>query len=390
MSLVTQSHDDKGWAGSTSPRLLIVGEAWGQHEAERQTPFCGAAGAELTRMLFQVIEPEPEVKEAMRDYSNWWVVRDKWLATHHIALTNVINEQPHNNDFDHFCCSKKELPSDYPPVPSLSRGKVAYLRPEYLGQLSRLRDECARSAPNCIVPVGAVATWAFLGRSDISNVRGTTTVGSASGAAPGVKVLPTYHPSAIIRGQWKWRVIVIADLIKALKESTSAGLVRPARVALVNPTMQEIDEWVKIALSEARRTCPLAVDIETAGSQITCVGFADSPNRGITIPFRDRKGFRSYWLSINEELLAWGYVEDLLKCGRPLVFQNGMYDIQFLSRMGFNLKNAREDTMLLHHSIYPEMQKSLGFMGSLYTNEQSWKLMGHHRATKTKGEKLDQ
>jgi hypothetical protein len=83
-------------------------------------------------------------------------------------------------------------------------------------------------------------------------------------------------------------------------------------------------------------------------------------------------------------------VQTLLECGRPLLFQNGMYDMQYLIRMGFNLRYAREDTMLLHHSLYPEVQKSLGFLGSIYTNEQSWKLMGRHRATKIKGEKLDE
>jgi len=31
--------------------------------------------------------------------------------------------------------------------------------------------------------------------------------------------------------------------------------------------------------------------------------------------------------------------------------------------------------MLLHHAMQPEMEKGLGFLGSLYTNEPSWKFM---------------
>jgi hypothetical protein len=31
--------------------------------------------------------------------------------------------------------------------------------------------------------------------------------------------------------------------------------------------------------------------------------------------------------------------------------------------------------MLLHHAIHPEMRKGLGFLGSIYTDEPSWKLM---------------
>jgi hypothetical protein len=31
--------------------------------------------------------------------------------------------------------------------------------------------------------------------------------------------------------------------------------------------------------------------------------------------------------------------------------------------------------MLLHHALHPESEKGLGFLGSVYTNEASWKLM---------------
>jgi hypothetical protein len=43
--------------------------------------------------------------------------------------------------------------------------------------------------------------------------------------------------------------------------------------------------------------------------------------------------------------------------------------------------------MMLHHSLYPEMKKSLGFLGSIYTDEASWKLM---RQEKTDTEKRDE
>jgi hypothetical protein len=41
--------------------------------------------------------------------------------------------------------------------------------------------------------------------------------------------------------------------------------------------------------------------------------------------------------------------------------------------MGLKIQNCTEDTMLLHHALYPELQKGLGFLGSIYTNESSWK-----------------
>ncbi len=61
----------------------------------------------------------------------------------------------------------------------------------------------------------------------------------------------------------------------------------------------------------------------------------------------------------------------------PKVFQNGMYDMQYLWSMGLTVVNPRHDTMLLHHSLVPEMLKGLGFLGSIYTSEPAWKLMRH-------------
>jgi hypothetical protein len=55
--------------------------------------------------------------------------------------------------------------------------------------------------------------------------------------------------------------------------------------------------------------------------------------------------------------------------------------MQWLWRAGCPVRNARDDTMLLHHALYPEMPKSLGFLGSIYTEEASWKLLRKHKST---------
>jgi uracil-DNA glycosylase len=381
-----------GWAGSREPRLVIIGEAWG--ESEEQTggiPFCGIAGAELSRILLETI-PANKYTADFRfalGRSGWHQMRNVWAKEAGIGLTNVAALRPPNNDFDFLLCSKKELPNDYPQLPPLGRGKLAYLKTEYLGELDRLRAELEQTRPTCIIAAGAIATWALLGRTDISNVRGTATVGSSGGVAPGVKILPTYHPSAVLpgRGRREWRIICMADFIKAWRETSHPRVIRPERKAIINPTLEEVINFTRGIISWSS---PLAVDCETAGPLITCISFAHNSQFSITIPFRNKAGTHNYWGTVEEELQAWACVQILLECGRPLVFQNGMYDMQYFIRMGFKLHCAREDTMLLHHSLYPEVQKSLGFLGSIYTNEASWKLMGRHRATKVKGEKLDE
>ena len=383
-----------GWAGSRTPRLVIVGEAWG--ESEEQThgiPFCGVAGAELTRILLETVPANrftTDLRYALAR-SGWHQMRNVWAKEAGIGLTNVVALRPPANNFDALLCSKKELPSDYPALPALGRGTAAYLRPTYLGELDRLRTELRQAAPVCIVAAGATATWALLGRTDISNVRGTATLGSPGGVAPSIKVLPTYHPSAVLpgRGRREWRIICMADFLKSWRESASPTITRPSREAIINPIIEDISRFVDWATRQPK-TKPLAVDCETAGPMITCISFADSPTFSITIPFRSKDGTRNYWINEHAEINAWEYVRTLIECGRPLLFQNGMYDMQYLIRMGIFPRNAREDTMLLHHSLYPEVQKSLGFLGSIYTNESSWKLLGRQRATKVKGEKLDE
>lgn len=66
-------------------------------------------------------------------------------------------------------------------------------------------------------------------------------------------------------------------------------------------------------------------------------------------------------------------------CENPAIkkeLQNGVYDIQYLWWV-YNIKvlGFDDDSMIMFHSLYSELPKSLGFMGSIYTNEASWKLM---------------
>ena len=103
-------------------------------------------------------------------------------------------------------------------------------------------------------------------------------------------------------------------------------------------------------------------------------------------PHRDGQPRSSYW-GHNEELHFWNCCFRLLASPIPKLFQNGMYDLQYWLRMGAAPRAVLEDTMLAHHSLFPEMQKSLGFLGSIYTDESSWKLMRRH---KNNSEKRDE
>ena len=128
---------------------------------------------------------------------------------------------------------------------------------------------------------------------------------------------------------------------------------------------------------------PLATDIETAGTQITCIGYG-YPDVALVVPFTDvRRKDRSYWPTFADEKSAWGFNKRILEDGRiRKTFQNGMYDIAFIWRTtGIKVFGAEEDTMLLHHALQPESLKSLGFLGSVYCNEGNWKQMRERSTT---------
>lgn len=184
------------------------------------------------------------------------------------------------------------------------------------------------------------------------------------------KTISTYHPSAVYRN-WSLRPIVVADLMKAKREAEFPDIRRPQRFILVRPTFEEMHAWWQ---EHGARATHLSVDIETTRGQIRNIGFATSRFHAINIPFIVNGG-RSYWPTLEDEVHAWQFVQLLLESPLIKVGQNFLYDLQYIWKLGLRVVNYREDTMLQHHALYPELQKGLGFLGSIYSNEPAWKLL---------------
>jgi uracil-DNA glycosylase len=329
--------------------IFILGESWGEHEEREQCPFVGPSGYELTRML-----SEAGIHRA------------------DCYLTNVIQARPKRNDIADFCGSRAEGVRGYP---YLVKGK--YLRSEFQPELDRLARELLDVNPNIIIALGNTALWALLGQTGISKIRGT--VSSSTHTVSGFKVLPTYHPAAILR-QWELRAVTVLDFAKAKRESSLPEVIRPEREIWIEPTLEDLDAFYERYIAKCKR---LAVDIETSGQQITCLSFAPSPTLSLVIPFTDRRRARgSYWPTREVELRAWDFTRRVLLHPCEKTFHNGTFDISFLWRAyGLRVNNPAHDTLLLHHSLQPESPKALAFLGSVYTNEASWKLMRKHTET---------
>lgn len=329
--------------------IAVVGEAWGADEAQIGLPFVGASGRELNRML----------EEAEINRGDCYV-------------TNVFNLQPKpTNDIKNLCTVKAQSTV---PMPELAKGQ--YLQDQYWPEVLRLRRELSEVRPNLTICLGNSALWALTGTSGIRKLRGTTTAATYE-PVRGFKLLPTYHPSAILR-DWSLRSVVVADLMKAKRQSLFPEIRRPKRELWIEPSLNHIELFFLQYVQRARAT-RLAFDIETAGAdQITCVGFAPSPERAIVIPFVDnRKPNGSYWETPAQEAQAWAWVQRYLQHpDSDKIAQNGLYDVNWLFRfLGYYPVRYIHDTMLKHHAINPELEKGLGFLGSVYTDEPAWKTM---------------
>ncbi len=330
-------------------KIAIIGEAWGEAEERARTAFVGNMSAQLTPML-----------------------QEAGIHRANCHLTNVFNLR-YDGKIELFCGPKATAIPGYPGL-----GKSLYVRREFQPELDRLAEELVEINPNLIIAMGNTPLWALCGKTGIKKWRGTTM--PSTHTVSGFKVLPTYHPAAIIH-QWPLRPIAVMDLTKAAREAEYPEIRRPAREIWIEPTIEDINVFCR---THARSSGVLSVDIETAGNQITCIGLAPSPRLGIVIPFLDtrRKG-RCYWPSTRDEQQVWRLVADVL-ADRSIskIFQNGLYDIAFLWR-AYRVKvvRAEHDTMLLHHALHPEALKALGFLGSIYTEEGAWKADHRHSAT---------
>lgn len=329
-------------------KVAFVGEAWGEMEEIRQTPFVGPTGFELSKMANEA--------------------GFKWTE---IYKTNVFNLRPRpTNDIINLCSDAK--PSNTGGLPSLARGK--YLRPEYLPEVDRLYAELQRVRPNLTVAMGNTASWALLLNTGIGKLRGAITTAQAPKIA-GFKVLPTYHPAVLFKGpdNWRYRPIIVLDLLKARRECEYPEVRRPERTVYLAETLGDLDWFYYNFLIKATE---ITFDIETVADSITCIGFAPTERVAVVVPFHDpRNDNGSFWRLQDQEVLAWEWVRKVLALPCPKTAQNGLYDITFLWKHGIPVNNFLDDTMLMHHALYPEVEKGLGFLGSLYTNEAAWKTM---------------
>jgi len=340
--------------GSKNAKIALVGEAPGRDEERIGRPFVGKAGGELDRMLHSAK-----------------ILRSECY------ITNVVKQRPPHNDFSIYYQTKnKSKPT-----------------PELLKWHQSLWQELQEVAPNVIVALGAEAFYALTGYRTVDKLRGYIFQSPYVESAPGIKakVIPTYHPAAILRN-YPNKVVGILDLKKALRHSAFPEYTPPKRDLKVYLCYNDVVEAHQ-RLMEAEY---VSFDIETPYHLdqpqmrfVRCIAFSDASDWAICIPFTN--GNWGYW-STWEEKRVLRMVQDILENPKSKkIAQNCMFDIYCLAKMhGIVPKNMYLDTMLGFHSVYVEsagdemkigsrkkrkagLKKSLEFLTSIYTDEPYYK-----------------
>lgn len=322
-------------------RIMIVGEAFDSASEESGKPFAGAAG----HLLFGAL-------------------RRNGIDPAECIITCAFNERPPAGDTDNLFTNSQ--PDAAPNTPLFA--PRTWLHSRYAHHLAALNTLRLDVKPNVILALGDIALWALTYQRGIRAARGAPTV-SFDGKT---KIIPSYAPAAVVR-QFDLYPIFLSDIRKTLAQSVFPELRRPSRIIHHTPSLLDIERFYHKHIAPAPY---ISADIETAAGQITEVGFAPSASRALVIPFFSRSAPKgNYWPTLEQELTAWSWVRRVL-AEKPLIGQNFQYDMSYLyGIMGLPCPGFIGDTMLLAHSMEPEMEKSLGFLGSIHTSEPQWKFM---------------
>ena len=325
-------------AGPPNARIIVVGEAPGKQEDHDGRPFVGGSGNLMKK---------------------WWL--EAGINRYRVRIENMHEFRP-------------------PSYNNIESVPVEVLYKSIKDMHQRIAD---LKDPHVIVPTGNYPTFALTGKgkvkaalrkmfgedltlteaekkAGITVLRGSTYIYTDLRGRE-IKVIPTIHPAAVMRTQ-KWEKRVKRDWRVVEEESHTRGYKPPKRNHIAKPIQFELDKFVdqvRLATQDDR----MAIDIETWGNTLSCIGFTLSPDCSMTLPL----------VTKDEKKFYWPYVLYLCGCEVPKVLQNGLFDWYWLDHYGVTLNNYIYDTMAMHHCIDPVESHDLAFLASYFTRQNYWK-----------------
>lgn len=326
------------WEGDPSSKMWALGEAPGATEDRTGRVFSGSSGTYYDMIL-----------------------RDAGIMRSSIMTWNIFPKRPPRNEVLHFFRDKQKK----------------YLTEEGQELTKKLISMIRQYSPHLILALGGTAMTFLTGEEKISVMRGSILPCIFNRE---VKVYPTYHPSFIMRMMQESGEVfkshkkvnvknmnayptAVKDFIRAKQQSEFREMPKDEREYVLPTTVQEVKDFL-FSLGEY-----VASDIETIDWQppaVTRIGFADSPDRGISIPFI-KNGAVCWTLTDWADIMR--IISEVYLSGRKFIFQNGLFDLTVLGKIfGIRLcEGSILDTMVQQHCVYPYLPKGLAYQCSVYT-----------------------
>lgn len=320
-------------------KVLLVGESPGYDEIAQGTPFVGAAGSMLQRVL------------------------------------RLIGKQRDDYRLDNTCrCVPPNMALENRPWTA-----------EVMRTCRYLEGGIAASTPTVVVPMGAVALKRVLGLTAAKGVRVQDFHGTVSrDPTDRFWVVPTYHPSHLQRGAVNLMGVVAFDLQRA-EEIAAHGWAPDPGVIVVDPPIDWFRRWAEDYIAAATsdpRAYPLAVDIETPekGADegdlvkdaqdhtyvIKRVNLSCHPDEGVTVPYEYP------YIEVLQRVFA------VVEAVRYLWFKG--YDEPRLIAAGVMPPACRPtnlDLMWIWKVIQSDLPMGLGFAAPFYSRFGAWKHLAH-------------
>lgn len=329
----TISHIRVDDEGPEDAKILFVGEAPGEMEEQKRQPFVGESG----QLLMSTLGRAGVLREEVR-------------------LANRSHYRPQGNDF------KLLIDSD-----ELKQGDA-----ELINYLSSHR-------PNVICTLGTQATEFLTGKKGIHAWRGSILETHSSFPFPPIKVIPTFHPSAVLRDRTLYPIFD-TDIRRVISDSHFPDRRLPERTfVIIDPERDslKLEEYTQL-LCEADR---IAVDIESVknSTHILCIGFSPRPDLAVCIPYKDAPHIQNA-------------ISRILSSDAKKIFHFGTFDTEMLYLNGHETNNYWWDTLTAGHVLNAELPRGLDFLASIYTREPYYKSSGRAEIpgdTKAWGSKVD-
>lgn len=332
--------------GPTNAKVALVGEFPHEQDLLRSQPFCGGPGLELSKMLAEA-----------------------GIHRESCYVTMVCNDRVPRSRIEGVMAQAKK---DITPQHVLWQGE--WVLPQVVEGAERLKRELLLVKPNVVCAIGNLALWTLTGQWGVQDWRSSI---MESTLIPGLKVIPTQSP-AILHAQWNRRPLIVHDLKRVQRQSATPAITRPNYSHVIRPSFETaintLDNLIHRAMvaKESGEKLELGADIETRAGHIACIAFAWSELEAVCIPLMCQHNAEGYWTEEEEATLVFKMLT-LMRLSK-IIGQNWNYDAQYIYRHWHFICPDVEDTMIMQHSCFSNMEKNLSFLSSMYLEDHlHWK-----------------